>query len=63
MARYAKDDVEPQVGELVSSMIKSIRQETTESEAVKALKGVTDNPQATVSCCYRGDRRLRQHLR
>jgi hypothetical protein len=50
MARYAKDDVEPQVGELVSSMIKSIRQETTESEAVKALKGVTDNPQATVSC-------------
>jgi hypothetical protein len=39
MARYARDEVEPHVGELVASMIRSIRQETTESEAVKALKG------------------------
>jgi hypothetical protein len=39
MARYARDEVEPHVSALVSSMIRSIRQETTESEAVKALKG------------------------
>ena len=40
MARYARDEVEGHVNELVSSMIKSIRQETTEAEVVKALKGV-----------------------
>jgi hypothetical protein len=39
MARYAREEVESHVGELVSSMIKSIRQETTEAETVKALKG------------------------
>lgn len=38
-ARYARDEVEGHVAELVSSMIKSIRQETTEAEVVEALKG------------------------
>ena len=50
MARYAKDEVEPHVGELVSSMVRSIRQETTESEVVKALKGETTSTQATAPC-------------
>jgi len=40
MARYARDEVEGHINELVSSMIKSIRQETTEAEVVKALKGM-----------------------
>ncbi|KAI4957297.1 hypothetical protein J4E86_005771 [Alternaria arbusti] len=40
MARYARDEVEGHVNELVSSMIKSIRQETTEAEVVKALKAL-----------------------
>lgn len=40
MARYAKNEVEGHINELVSSMIRSIRQETTENEVVKALKGM-----------------------
>jgi hypothetical protein len=40
MARYAKEDIEGHVSELVASMIRSIRQETTEREAVVALKGI-----------------------
>lgn len=40
MARYARDEVEPYIGPLVSSMLRSIRQETTESEAIKALKAL-----------------------
>ncbi|KAF1836485.1 IFRD domain-containing protein [Decorospora gaudefroyi] len=40
MARYAKEEVQGHVSELVSSMLRSIRQETTESEAVKALKAL-----------------------
>ncbi|KAF1848952.1 IFRD domain-containing protein [Cucurbitaria berberidis CBS 394.84] len=41
MARYAKDVVEGHVHELVPSMLRSIRQETTEREAVAALKALT----------------------
>lgn len=39
MARFAKDDVESRVSELVPSILKSIRAETTERETVNALKG------------------------
>lgn len=39
MARFAKDDVEVHISELLPSMLRSIRQETTERETVKALKG------------------------
>ncbi|KAH7383912.1 interferon-related developmental regulator-domain-containing protein [Pyrenochaeta sp. MPI-SDFR-AT-0127] len=41
MARFARDEIEGHVHELVPSMLKSIRQETTEREAVKALKALT----------------------
>jgi hypothetical protein len=40
MARYAKDDIEGHMSSLLPSMIKSLRQETTEREAVAALKGM-----------------------
>ncbi|KAF7574450.1 IFRD domain-containing protein [Pyrenophora tritici-repentis] len=40
MARYAKDEIEREVVQLVSSMVRSIRQETTENEAVAALKAL-----------------------
>jgi hypothetical protein len=40
MARFARDEVEGHTSELVSSMIKSIRQETTDTEVVKALKAL-----------------------
>ncbi|KAH9878219.1 hypothetical protein J1614_003436 [Plenodomus biglobosus] len=40
MARYAKDEVELHITELLSSMLRSIKQETTEREAVKALKAL-----------------------
>lgn len=40
MARYARDEIEGRTHELVSSMLRSIRQETTENEAVKALKAL-----------------------
>lgn len=39
MARYAKEEIEGHVTDLVASMIRSVRQETTEREAVVALKG------------------------
>jgi hypothetical protein len=39
MARYARDEVEGHISELLPSMIRSIRQETTEREVVAALKG------------------------
>ena len=39
MARYANEEIEPHVRELLQSILRSIRQETTEREAVKALKG------------------------
>lgn len=50
MARYASDEVEAHIGELLPSMLKSIRQEATEREAVKALKGILSMPYATVPC-------------
>lgn len=40
MARYANEEIEPHVRELLQSILRSIRQETTEREAVKALKGM-----------------------
>lgn len=40
MARYAKDDIESRVGEILPSMIRSIKSETTERETVTALKGM-----------------------
>jgi hypothetical protein len=40
MARYANDEIESHMGILLPSMIKSIRQEATEREAVAALKGM-----------------------
>jgi hypothetical protein len=43
MARYANEDIEPHIRELLQSMLRSVRQETTEREAVKALKGTTQN--------------------
>jgi hypothetical protein len=42
MARYANDEIESHMGDLLPSIIKSIRQETTEREAVAALKGRRD---------------------
>lgn len=39
MARYANEEIEPHIRELLQSMLRSVRQETTEREAVKALKG------------------------
>jgi hypothetical protein len=41
MARYANEEIEPHVRELLQSILRSIRQETTEREAVKALKGMS----------------------
>lgn len=41
MARYANEEIEPHIKELLQSILRSIRQETTEKEAVKALKGTT----------------------
>jgi hypothetical protein len=41
MARFARDEIEGHMAELLPSMLKSIRQETTEREAVKALKGMS----------------------
>jgi hypothetical protein len=43
MARYANEEIEPHARELLQSMLRSIRQETTEHEAVKALKGMLHN--------------------
>lgn len=39
MARYARNEIDGHVSELVSSMIRSVRQETTDREAIAALKG------------------------
>lgn len=47
MARYANDEIQAHVAELLPSMLKSIRQEPTEREAVKALKG-------KFCICYQG---------
>jgi predicted restriction endonuclease len=42
MARYARKEIEIHLSELVSSLIKSIRQETTDREVIAALKGRKD---------------------
>lgn len=39
MARYAKEDIEDRVGELLPSILRSIRTEVTERETVTAIKG------------------------
>jgi len=39
-ARYAKDEIASHIGELLPSMIKSVRQETTDYEAIAALKAI-----------------------
>ncbi|KAF2110824.1 interferon-related developmental regulator-domain-containing protein [Lophiotrema nucula] len=41
MARFAKDDIESHMGELLPSMLRSIKQETTERETVNALKALS----------------------
>jgi hypothetical protein len=41
MARYANEEIEPHIRDLLQSMLRSVRQETTEREAVKALKGTS----------------------
>jgi hypothetical protein len=48
MARYASESVEAHLRELLPSMLRSIRQETTEREAVKALKGASSAHLITV---------------
>lgn len=48
MARFAREEVEPHVTELVTSMLRSIRQETTEREAAKALRGMFNTGVYTV---------------
>lgn len=40
MARYANDEVQTHLSELLPSILRSIRQETTEREVVSALKGM-----------------------
>lgn len=40
MARFGKEEIEGHIHELIPSMLRSIRQETTEREAVKALKAL-----------------------
>jgi len=51
MARYANEEIEPHARELLQSMLRSIRQETTEHEAVKALKALA----ATIVTLDTGD--------
>ena len=40
MARYAKEEIESHVGELLPSIMKSVRSETSERETLMALKGM-----------------------
>lgn len=40
MARYAHDDIEKHMGELLPSIMRSIKHETTPEEAVAAIKGM-----------------------
>ncbi|PSN72263.1 hypothetical protein BS50DRAFT_673078 [Corynespora cassiicola Philippines] len=51
MARYAHDEIEGRVSELLPSILRSIRQETTERETVIALKALT----ATIITADSGD--------
>ncbi|KAF2634235.1 hypothetical protein P280DRAFT_414231 [Massarina eburnea CBS 473.64] len=40
MSRFTKDDIEPRISELLPSMVRSIKQETSEDESVAALKAL-----------------------
>lgn len=40
MARYAKEDIESRVSELLPSILRSIKSETTERESLTALRGM-----------------------
>ncbi|KAH6621962.1 interferon-related developmental regulator-domain-containing protein [Boeremia exigua] len=51
MARFANEEIEPQIRELLQSMLRSIRQETTPSETIKALKALA----ATIVTLDTGD--------
>jgi hypothetical protein len=51
MARYANEEIEPHIRDLLQSMLRSVRQETTEREAVKALKALA----ATIVTLDSGD--------
>jgi len=44
MARFAKDDIESRIGELLPALVRSIKSETTERETVVALRGTYDTP-------------------
>ncbi len=46
MARFAKEEIEGHVTELVASMLRSIRLESSEREVVKACKGMSVNAQS-----------------
>jgi hypothetical protein len=70
MARYANEEIEPHVRELLQSMLRSVRQETTEREAVKALKGTSRGPPLQTNlliphstCCDYCHSRHRRRLR
>ena len=39
MARYAKDDIESRTGELLPSILRSIKSDTSERETISALRG------------------------
>jgi hypothetical protein len=40
MTRYAKDEIESRMSDLLPSMVRSIKQETSEDETAAALKGM-----------------------
>lgn len=42
MARYARDQIDRHMSELLPSMVRSIKQEMTEREAIAALRGTCD---------------------
>ena len=50
MARYANDDIEGHITELVPSMLRSIKSETSERETVMALKGMVFASSAPRTC-------------
>ena len=39
MARYAKEDIESRTGELLPSILRSIKSDTSERETISALRG------------------------
>lgn len=46
MARYAKEEIENRMSELLPSILRSIKQETSENETVTALKGMYSHLEA-----------------